>query len=88
MAVSPSRSVGTFLFDVATRTLTWTGEIFRIYGFEPSEVVPTLESVIANATAVDVDVDVVYIGLVHAPLTDRAGCVPDDHARAASAGRL
>jgi hypothetical protein len=39
---------GTFLFDVATRTLTWTGEIFRIYGFEPSEVVPTLELLAAH----------------------------------------
>ena len=39
---------GTFLFDVATRTLTWTGEIFRIYGFEPSEVVPTLELLSAH----------------------------------------
>jgi len=39
---------GTFLFDVATRTPTWTGEIFRIYGFEPSEVVPTLELLAAH----------------------------------------
>ena len=39
---------GTFLFTVATRTLTWTGEIFRIYGFEPSEVVPTLELLSAH----------------------------------------
>jgi PAS domain S-box-containing protein len=39
---------GSFLFDVANRTLTWTGEIFRIYGFEPSEVVPTLELLSAH----------------------------------------
>ena len=39
---------GGFLFDVASRTLTWTGEIFRIYGFEPSEVVLTLELLSAH----------------------------------------
>src|SRR6476620_8694859 len=39
---------GTFLFTVASRTLSWTGEIFRIYGFEPSEVVPTLELLSAH----------------------------------------
>jgi hypothetical protein len=46
---------GTFVFDVATRTLTWTGEIFRIYGFEPSEVVPTLELLAAHQHPEDRD---------------------------------
>jgi len=39
---------GTFSFDVPTRTVTWSGEIFRIYGFEPAEVVPSLELLAAH----------------------------------------
>ena len=35
--------MGSYELDIRTREITWSDEMFRIYGFEPGEVEPTLE---------------------------------------------
>ncbi|WP_265522396.1 ANTAR domain-containing protein [Oerskovia flava] len=48
LAVGQQQRVGTFHVDVGTGTWWWSDEVYRIHGFEPREVVPTSELVLAH----------------------------------------
>ena len=55
--------VGSWEWDVASNTVTWSDELYRLYGVDPRTFVPTLES---------------FIGLVHPADRERvAGIVQD-----------
>lgn len=40
--------IGQFRLDLATDTWWWSSETFRVHGFDPGEVVPTTELVLAH----------------------------------------
>jgi two-component system cell cycle sensor histidine kinase/response regulator CckA len=48
--------LGSFEFDVKTGQVTWSDEIFRIFGFEPQSFIPTLQSVIDSVHPADREV--------------------------------
>lgn len=39
---------GSFVYQVANRSWWWSDELYRLYGFEPGEVVPTTELLVAH----------------------------------------
>ena len=39
---------GSFVYQVADRSWWWSDELYRLYGFEPGEVVPTTELLVAH----------------------------------------
>ncbi len=55
LGVSELAHIGHFTIDRATREVTWTDELFRIFGCEPYEFTPTVESVLARVHAGDLD---------------------------------
>jgi PAS domain S-box-containing protein len=52
VSVAELAHIGHFTLDLEAQTAVWTPELFRIFGFEPSSFVPTLE---AGRTAIHPD---------------------------------
>ena len=55
LRVSELAHIGHFTIDGKTREITWTAELFRIFGREPHTFKPTIESVIACVHKADAD---------------------------------
>lgn len=47
--------VGRLVYTYATRSLWWSDDLFRLYGFEPGEVVPTTELALFHQHPEDAD---------------------------------
>jgi len=43
------RAVGTFSFDLADQVWAWSDEMFRIHGYEPGEIAPSLAVLLEHA---------------------------------------
>ena len=48
LARGASQQIGQYRLDVATGTWWWSSETYRVHGFEPGEVVPTTQLVLAH----------------------------------------
>ncbi|MGW6226775.1 PAS and ANTAR domain-containing protein [Cellulosimicrobium cellulans] len=48
LARGASQQIGQYRLDLATGTWWWSSETYRVHGFEPGEVVPTTELVLAH----------------------------------------
>lgn len=48
MAGGSREPVGWFEYDVPSNVWTWSPDLFRIHGFEPGEIVPTTEVLLAH----------------------------------------
>ncbi|WP_336726881.1 PAS and ANTAR domain-containing protein [Cellulosimicrobium cellulans] len=48
LARGASQQIGRYRLDLATGTWWWSSETYRVHGFEPGEVVPTTELVLAH----------------------------------------
>ncbi|MFD4991428.1 PAS and ANTAR domain-containing protein [Cellulosimicrobium cellulans] len=48
LARGASQQIGQYRLDLATGTWWWSSETFRVHGFEPGEVVPTTQLVLAH----------------------------------------
>ncbi|WP_079571293.1 PAS and ANTAR domain-containing protein [Krasilnikoviella flava] len=48
LALGTSHPVGRYRHDLATGTWWWSDETYRIHGFEPGDVVPTTELILAH----------------------------------------
>lgn len=55
LRVSELAHIGHFIIDTKTRAVTWTAELFRIFGREPHSFVPTIDSVMASVVDEDRD---------------------------------
>jgi PAS fold/ANTAR domain len=53
LTASGSFPAGTFSYDVATDKVSWSDEVFRIYGFAAGEVVPTADLLLSHTHAED-----------------------------------
>lgn len=48
LARGASQQIGRYRLELATGTWWWSSETYRVHGFEPGEVVPTTELVLAH----------------------------------------
>ncbi|MFF2267257.1 PAS and ANTAR domain-containing protein [Cellulosimicrobium cellulans] len=48
LARGASQQIGQYRLDLATGTWWWSSETYRVHGFEPGEVVPTTQLVLAH----------------------------------------
>ncbi|MDF2805769.1 MAG: hypothetical protein K0S43_715 [Cellulosimicrobium sp.] len=48
LARGAGQQIGQYRLDLATGTWWWSSETFRVHGFEPGEVVPTTQLVLAH----------------------------------------
>ncbi|WP_231581923.1 PAS and ANTAR domain-containing protein [Cellulosimicrobium funkei] len=48
LARGASQQIGQYRLELATGTWWWSSETYRVHGFEPGEVVPTTELVLAH----------------------------------------